>query len=171
MSDEIVFFDLEWAENHIVEIDVIMVIAKTLDVLAKWEKLIKPDYSVISAFKDRKNGITCELLETADTFLNLYSQIYKIFNGKIWIGHNIVKSDIPSLMSDLKKCAKTLLPKPKYTIYTCVWLTVNFGVRTSDMKLDTLCKYFALNKQNHRSVHDCLLNLEVFKRCVGVMGL
>ncbi|XP_070050986.1 protein NEN3-like isoform X2 [Nicotiana tomentosiformis] len=92
------------------------------------------------------------------------------FNGRIWVGHNILKFDCPRIREAFAGINRPA-PEPKGTIDTLALLTQRFGRRAGNMKMASLATYFGLGQQTHRSLDDVRMNFEVLKYCATVLFL
>ncbi|EFH51419.1 predicted protein [Arabidopsis lyrata subsp. lyrata] len=172
-ADRLLFLDLEFEKEDVIEFAVLIVDSKTLEAVYNYETFIKPSDGVVSKFRDRPNGITKAKLQRAPTFLDVHEDIFKVLHGGIWIGHNIIRTDIPLLLKMYRRhnLPEKRIPSFRYKIDTLKWLEGNFLGKTQGLKLNELGKFFKLEEQTHRSLEDCDLNLQVFKLCLCVIGM
>ncbi|PIN27201.1 hypothetical protein CDL12_00025 [Handroanthus impetiginosus] len=172
---EIVFFDLEvtWPDEGsvIVEFGATLVDPRTLVDCGSFSTPIRPaDPTHISSLVDRCNGITKDALASAPTFAHIADTVYDLLDGRIWAGYNIVRFDHDHIRKAFAEIDRPA-PKPKGIIDTFQLLTQRFGKRIENMQLATLAKYFGLGKQEHRSLEDVWMNIEVLKCCGAVLLL
>ncbi|KAL5728384.1 hypothetical protein ACHQM5_001476 [Ranunculus cassubicifolius] len=177
-ATQIVFFDLETTvpsrtrQKHcILEFGAIVVCPRTLVELESYCTLIKPrDLSVVSLTSGRTEGITRKAVATAPMLEDVADRIYDILNGRIWAGHNIQRFDSPRIREAFAGLGRPA-PTPVGMIDSLPILTHKFGRRAGNMKMATLATYFGLGEQNHRSLSDVRMNLEVIKHCATVLFL
>ena len=63
-----------------------------------YETLVRPDdLATISKRSIACNHITQKMVARAPTFRSVAQRIFDMLNGRIWLGHNIVRFDIPQL--------------------------------------------------------------------------
>eukprot|EP00249_Psilotum_nudum_P031981 c47047_g1_i1 orf=42-785(-) len=175
---EIVFFDVETTfplrkgeERILLEFGAIVVASQGLYELQSYSTLIKPDPMLFLGAGLGRNSITRkESLADAPSFAEVADDIYNMLNGRIWAGHNILTFDIMRVneaFSDISRRA----PKPSGIIDTLPLLRETFGPRAGNMKMATLARYCGLGEQEHRSLADVRLNLEVLKQCATMLLL
>lgn len=167
---EIVFYDIE---TTIPATDIIEFGAIVLDKTGLYEK---DSYSTL-IFSNRLtdasiacNGITDDILKGAPSFSDVAENIFSVLNNKIWAGHNIIKFDNVHIRKAFDMIGKPA-PEPLEIIDTLPLLRNTFGKRAGNMKLAALGKYFGLGQEQHRSIEDCRMNLEVLKKCALTMYL
>ncbi|VVA29949.1 PREDICTED: NEN1 [Prunus dulcis] len=175
---EYAFFDLETTkptqpgqECIILEFGAILVCPSTLVELDHYYTLVRPaDLSSIASLPMRSNGINIDTVSSSPTFQEIADEVYDILHGRIWAGHNILGFDCARIQEAFAHIGRPA-PKPKGTIDSLTLLTQRFGRRAGNMKLDTLANHFGLGPQEHRSLADVRLNLEVLKYCATVLFL
>ncbi|CAB4281046.1 unnamed protein product [Prunus armeniaca] len=175
---EYAFFDLETTkptqpgqECIILEFGAILVCPSTLVELDAYSTLVRPaDLSSIAPLPMRSNGINRDTVASSPTFQDIADEVYDILHGRIWAGHNILGFDCALIQKAFAHIGRPA-PKPKGTIDSLALLEQRFGRRAGNMKMDTLANYFGLGRQEHRSLADVRLNLEVLKNCATVLFL
>ncbi|EFH46650.1 predicted protein, partial [Arabidopsis lyrata subsp. lyrata] len=95
---------------------------------------------------------------------NVYSRVFEILNGKIWMVYNKNLSDLKNLFNaNFHAC-----PIAKYEIDTTKWFAENFDGRIDNMSLEGVSDYFKLDvekyeKQSSDKVErDCHLHIQMF---------
>lgn len=174
---EIVFFDLEsrrlpdgqkWT---IIEFGAILLCPQKLVELDRFSTLIRPDdLSLIPETSVKCNGITRGDVADKPKFEEVADKIYEMLNGRSWAGHNILRADCKWIREAFKDIGRPA-PKPKQCFDSYELLEQKFRSRAGDMKMDTLANYFGLGSQQHRSLDDVLMNIEILKRCATVLFL
>ncbi|KAL6281356.1 hypothetical protein ACE6H2_018237 [Prunus campanulata] len=172
---EIAFFDLETTkpgqEFIILEFGAILVCPRKLVELDNYSTLVQPaDLSSIASLPMRSNGINRDTVASSPTFQEIADEVYDILHGRIWAGHNILGFDCARIQEAFAHIGRPA-PKPKGYIDSLALLRQRFGRRAGDMKMETLANYFGLGPQEHRSLADVRMNLEVLKYCATVLFL
>ncbi|PQQ20502.1 protein NEN1-like [Prunus yedoensis var. nudiflora] len=172
---EIAFFDLETTkpgqEFIILEFGAILVCPRKLVELDNYSTLVRPaDLSSIASLPMRSNGINRDTVASSPTFQDIADEVYDILHGRIWAGHNILGFDCARIQEAFAHIGRPA-PKPKGYIDSLALLRQRFGRRAGDMKMETLANYFGLGPQEHRSLADVRMNLEVLKYCATVLFL
>ncbi|XP_021820593.1 protein NEN1-like [Prunus avium] len=174
---EIAFFDLETTkptppgqEWIILEFGAILVCPKKLVELDNYSTLVRPADLSIASLPMRSNGINRDTVASSPTFQEIADEVYDILHGRIWAGHNIRRFDCALIREAFAHIGRPA-PEPKGTIDSLALLTQRFGRRAGDMKMNTLANYFELGQQEHRSLADVRMNLEVLKYCATVLFL
>ncbi|KAJ3684659.1 hypothetical protein LUZ61_013823 [Rhynchospora tenuis] len=173
---ELVFFDVETtmptgADSRcwMLEFGAILVCPRKLVEIGSYCTLIRPtDLSVVPPH--RISGITREAVSSAPPFEDVADQIYKIMNGRVWVGHNIRRFDCLRLKEAFADIGRPP-PEPIGMIDSLNVLQQGFGRRAGDLKMATLASYFKIGPQKHRSIDDARMNLEVIKHCATVLFL
>ncbi|KAJ4807027.1 Ribonuclease H superfamily polynucleotidyl transferase [Rhynchospora pubera] len=173
---ELVFFDVETtmptgteSRCWMLEFGAILVCPRKLVEIGSYCTLIRPaDLSVVPPH--RLSGITREAVSSAPPFEDVADQIYKIMNGRVWVGHNIRRFDCVRLKEAFADIGRPS-PEPIGMIDSLNVLSQGFGRRAGDLKMATLASYFKIGPQKHRSIDDARMNLEVIKHCATVLFL
>jgi DNA polymerase III epsilon subunit-like protein len=63
------------------------------------------------------NKITADMVKDAPTFDQVADNIFKIMDGKIWVGHNIKTFDIPEINKHFERIKRDP-PLPKFIVDT-----------------------------------------------------
>ncbi|MCO5578642.1 hypothetical protein L7F22_032486 [Adiantum nelumboides] len=90
--------------------------------------------------------------------------------GHIWAGHNILKFDILRINEAFSKIGQPA-PRPFGVIDTYPLLRRTFGKRAGNYKLATLANYCGFGKQEHRSLADVRMNINVLRSCATMLFL
>ncbi|XP_020594983.1 protein NEN4-like [Phalaenopsis equestris] len=173
---ELVFFDVETTAAAgrgrrfwVVEFGSIVVCPKKLVEVESFCSLVRPpDISLVAP--RRLSGITREAVATAPMFEELADRVYDILNGRVWVGHNILRFDCHRIKEAFADIGRQP-PEPIDVIDSLEILAKAFGRRAGDLKMATLASYFGLGQQKHRSLDDVRMNLEVLKHCAAVLLL
>mmetsp|Transcript_9712 Transcript_9712/g.39502 ORF Transcript_9712/g.39502 Transcript_9712/m.39502 type:complete len:331 (-) Transcript_9712:73-1065(-) len=110
------------------------------------------------------NHITRAMAESAPKFEAVAQRIFDMLDGRIWAGHNLKAFDCKVIDSQFTK-AGLAPPKPLAVVDTLPLLKKKFGQRAGNLKLARLGEYFGLGEEQHRSIDDVLMNIEVLKCC------
>ncbi|CAH8276867.1 unnamed protein product, partial [Arabidopsis lyrata] len=104
---------------------------------------------------------------------NVYSRVFEILNGKIWMGYDKNLSDLKNLFNaNFHAC-----PIAKYEIDTTKWFAENFDGRIDNMSLEGVSDYFKLDvekyekQSSYKVVRDCHLHIQVIKVAMGIIQL
>eukprot|EP00466_Bigelowiella_natans_P000923 jgi/Bigna1/74967/fgenesh1_pg.32_\ len=117
------------------------------------------------------NGITDRIVQNAPSFKEVADQIFRIMDGRVWAGHNIIRFDNRRIVEEFKKIGRDP-PKPKALIDTLPLLRRTFGSeRAGNLKMATLGHHFGLGAERHRALEDTRMNIEVLQRCATVLFL
>ena len=119
--------------------------------------------ALISDESVRINGITSQMLEYAPTFEEVSGHIFKLMDGKCWIGHNIKAFDNKHLAAAFRRIAKEP-PKPSGTLDTLPWSREQFGKTVANHRLATLGLFVGCGVEKHRAMDDVRMNIEVFMK-------
>jgi len=152
--------------------------AVVVDKIGLYEKecfstLIKPttDSAPITKRSIDCNGITDRMVQNAPSFKEVADQIFRIMDGRVWAGHNIIRFDNRRIVEEFKKIGRDP-PKPKALIDTLPLLRRTFGSeRAGNLKMATLGHHFGLGAERHRALEDTRMNIEVLQRCATVLFL
>jgi len=166
-SPEIAFFDLETTvpmgrdEKHrIIDFGAIVVDPMTLVVKETVSQLIYSD--AINKRSMRINGISATEASKYGTFDKYADMIFKILDGRVWGGHNIIEFDIGKLCYEFSLLGR---PMPR-----CIGVIDTYAVfagwqydcgRTGNLKLDTLGRWFGLPQEAHRALLDAIESFRV----------
>ena len=104
--------------------------------------------------------------EVADT-------IYAKMHGRVWLGHNIKRFDIPHLKKAFEAVGKTP-PTPLYIVDTLTFLESKklfWRSMLKNLKLCTLAEFYQLPKQKHEALADVHLNREAFQKACTTLFL
>lgn len=116
-----------------------------------YSSFVKPGDGIsLSRYVERKTGITNKQLANAPTFNEVKKSFINFVEDLPWIGHNIIKFDIPFLylsglgindffVEDTWNLAKKNLNREVL----------------GNLKLPTLKKYYKINLQSHNALTDC----------------
>lgn len=161
---EIVFYDIETTipPTDMIEFGAIVLDKAGLYETDRYSTLIQSNQ--ISNMSVNCNGITTEMVNDAPVFAEVADNIFSILNNRIWAGHNIIKFDNPIIIKSFGKIGRKP-PKPTDIIDTLPLLRKTFGTRAGDFKMETLGNYFGLGEEQHRAIDDCLMTIEVLKKC------
>ncbi|KAJ3676631.1 hypothetical protein LUZ60_004043 [Juncus effusus] len=171
---ELVFFDVETTmpneqgNRSLLEFGAILVCPRKLVEIGSYCTLVRP--ADISVVPQRLNGITRESISSAPPFENVADHIFKIMNGRVWVGHNIRRFDCHRIREAFAEIGQEP-PEPIGMIDSLNVLSQGFGRRAGDLKMATLASYFKIGQQTHRSLDDARMNLEVIKHCATVLFL
>ena len=159
---EIVFYDLETTipADHIIEFGGVVVEAETFVEVETFETLIYSNR--ITAWSIGSNGITQNMVAEAPGIADVAGKIFAMLDGRIWAGHNILTFDNPIIertfnMLGLKP------PKPADIIDTLPLSRKHLADKVENHKLATLAKHFSLGKEDHRSLSDARMCLDVLQ--------
>lgn len=172
---EIAFIDLETVPLRdgqkwtIIEFGAILVCPQKLAELESFSTLIRPDdLSLIS--ETSVKGINRRDVASAPKFEEVADKIYQMLNGRSWAGHNILEADCLWIREAFVDIGWSP-PNPKQCFDSYQLLDQKFRGRARDMKMATLANYFGLGNQQHRSIDDIRMNIEILKRCATVLFL
>ncbi|CAA7012882.1 unnamed protein product [Microthlaspi erraticum] len=158
MSDEwVAFFDFKEHESGNLQFGGMIVSSETLESIENITYYIPSD---IDAF--RKDSSTRRLKKPV-TFLEISEEIYNMLNGKIWMGHDIIRRDIPRLRAEFIKISKEF-PAPKTVIDTVLFTS-------SNSRLAKLSVFCGLGCTKQGSCKDCTINLNAIKECETIMKI
>lgn len=115
MDEIITFFDFKVDPAGILRFGAIEVLAQTLERCGEFSFMVRP------CDNDEAPGWT----QYSDRFSR--GSIYRMLNGRIWIGHDIIRSDYPRLKKTFAKIKK-VPPTPKFMIDTSHFLCSNSKV-------------------------------------------
>lgn len=162
-TNKMVFFKLETniPPSDILEFGAITLDKNTYQEIERYQTFIYSDNITEKSLKT--NGIRSFISENAPQFEDVCSEIFKIMDGNIWVGHNINTFHGRFLIKQFEN--RILTPPIPSTIIDTFLLMKNIFNKTDDLKLETLSKYFGLGDITHRSLSDCKLNIEIFKNC------
>ncbi|CAA7014330.1 unnamed protein product [Microthlaspi erraticum] len=149
MLHVIAFFDFR-KTNGALQFSVKEITSDTLFEIASLAAPIRPgeDY-----FAKKPNS----WLIDANTFEELSARIYRSLNGKVWMGHDIVKVDIPNLMAEFARINQ-VPPKPTHVIDAVHFTNSGTELAIAALKL-------GLGRKGSGSIQACEKNLEAIKRC------
>ncbi|CAA7024957.1 unnamed protein product [Microthlaspi erraticum] len=149
---EVAFFDFKEHEPGNLQLGGMVVSSETLDSIKELAYFILPNVS--NDFRKNKQGAT---------FLDLSEHIYNMLNGKIWVGHDIIKRDIPRLRREFKKIGRDF-PEPKSVVDTVLFTS-------SNTRLAKLAVYCSLGETKLGSCFDCRKNLNSIKECETIKSI
>ena len=133
--------------------------------------LIKPaNLAAITRRSIACNHITQAMVARAPTFRSVAQQIFDLLDGRTWLGHNIVRFDIPQLTKHFQ-AAGLSPPQPAGVIDTLSLLKSHFGRRTSDLKMASLGRFFGQGEEKHRAMADARMTLNVIKHAGALLLL
>ncbi|KAL1208242.1 Protein NEN3 [Cardamine amara subsp. amara] len=155
-SDKYVFFDFKVDSNGILEFGGIFVSSETLEYISQIS-------SYVQTTRDSNDSPTPIWYRRGLTFLTIYGRVYRLLHGKIWIGHDIINSDVPRLIAACAEIGEAP-PQPKYIIDTLDFLK-------SDTKLARLAERFGFGDPKHGSYKACEMNLNAIKQSWVAMSL
>ncbi|GAQ79758.1 Polynucleotidyl transferase [Klebsormidium nitens] len=175
---QIAFLDVETTipskkgeQYELLEFAAVVLAAEGFYEVFSFSTLVRPaDLTLITPKSVACNGITGEKCEGAPRFAEVAEQIYRILHGRVWAGHNIVKFDNLRIREAFQKCNQTA-PEPLGVIDTLPLLRSKFGMRAGNLKMARLGEYCGLGKQEHRSLEDCRMNIEILKHCAAMLFL
>lgn len=172
---EIVFFDLERIQFGqkwtIIEFGAILLCPQKLVELHEFCTPIRPnDLSLVSETSVKCKGITPGEVASAPKFEEVADKIYEMLNDRSWAGHNILSADCKWIREAFEDIGRSA-PKPKHCFDSYKLLDQKFRSRAGDMKMATLANYFGLGSQQHRSLADVRMNIEILKSCATVLFL
>lgn len=161
---EIVFYDIETTipSTDMIEFGAIVLDKAGLYETDRYSTLIQSNQ--ISDRSINCNGITTEMVNDAPAFADVADNIFSILNNRIWAGHNIIIFDNPIIIKHFEKMGRKP-PEPTGIIDTLPLLRKTFGPRAGGLNMATLGKYFGLGEEQHRAIDDCLMTIEVLKKC------
>ncbi|KAI5057577.1 hypothetical protein GOP47_0027592 [Adiantum capillus-veneris] len=177
-AKHIVFFDVETnvpgyicRSYELLEFGAVVLNAQGLTEVRSFHTLIRPaDLSCIDRRTTDCNTITPTTVSDAPTFADVADEIYRLLHGHIWAGHNILKFDILRINEAFSKIGQPA-PEPSGVIDTYPLLRKTFGKRAGNYKLATLANYCGYGKQEHRSVADVRMNINVLRSCATMLFL
>lgn len=174
----IVFFDVEtnvpgrMCRNYeLLEFGAVVLDVRGLAELRSFHTLLRPkDLSCIDQRTSDCNTITSATVAGAPSFAEVADDIYKLLHGHIWAGHNVLKFDILRVNEAFLKIGQPP-PQPFGVIDTYPLLRKTFGKRAGNYKLATLANYCGFGKQEHRSIADVRMNIDVLRSCATMLFL
>ncbi|MCO5600935.1 hypothetical protein L7F22_055052 [Adiantum nelumboides] len=177
-AKHIVFFDVETnvpgylcRSYELLEFGAVVLDARGLAELRSFHTLIRPkDLSCIDRRTTECNTINTATVFNAPTFADVADDIYRLLHGHIWAGHNILKFDILRINEAFSKIGQPA-PQPFGVIDTYPLLRRTFGKRAGNYKLATLANYCGFGKQEHRSLADVRMNINVLRSCATMLFL
>jgi DNA polymerase III epsilon subunit-like protein len=136
-----------------------------------FETLVRPDdLKAITKRSIDCNHITDAMVAQAPEFHSVAQQIFDVLDGRIWLGHNIVRFDIPQLTRQFE-LAGLPAPQPAGVIDTLPLLREHFGKRAGDMKMASLGRFFGQGEEEHRALADARMTMEVVKHAGALLFL
>ncbi|KAJ7533053.1 hypothetical protein O6H91_13G031100 [Diphasiastrum complanatum] len=178
MGIEIAFYDVETTvpfeqgqKFELLEFAAVVVTTPGLSESCCYSTLIRPSSDLMITHRSVAcNGITKDALVDAPTFSQVADSIYTMLHGRVWAGHNIVRFDNMRLKEAFSQIGKPA-PEAAGLIDTLPLLREKFGPRAGNMKMASLASFLGLGEQEHRSLSDVRMNLEVLKRCATLLFL
>ncbi|XP_002993628.2 protein NEN1 [Selaginella moellendorffii] len=175
---EIVFYDVETTVPEvkgqgyeILEFGAVVVSARGLEELDSFTTLVRPSsLALVSPRSVSCNGIVQDSLVGAPSFLEIADRVHALLHGRVWAGHNILRFDNLRIKEAFASIGRAG-PEAAGHIDTFPLLRKSFGQRAGNLKMATLASYFGLGKQEHRSLADVRMNIEVLKLCATVLFL
>ncbi|EFJ25627.1 hypothetical protein SELMODRAFT_58287, partial [Selaginella moellendorffii] len=175
---EIVFYDVETTVPEvkgqgydILEFGAVVVSARGLGELDSFTTLVRPSsLALVSPRSVSCNGIVQDSLVGAPSFLEIADRVHALLHGRVWAGHNILRFDNLRIKEAFASIGRAG-PEAAGHIDTFPLLRKSFGQRAGNLKMATLASYFGLGKQEHRSLADVRMNIEVLKLCATVLFL
>ena len=158
----IVFYDLETTipATHIIEFGCVVVDAETLEEVESFETLIYSDR--ITDWSISANGITPEMVQDAPRMGQVAGKIYDFLHGNIWAGHNIRTFDNPVISRTFEALAHHP-PQFADIIDTLPLARKHLADKVESHSLESLAEYYNLGPEDHRSLSDARLSLNVFE--------
>lgn len=174
----IVFFDVETTvptragqRHELLEFAGVVLDARGLGELRSFHTLIRPkNPSSVNRRTTDCNGITQHTVAHAPTFADVADDIHSLLDGHIWAGHNILKFDIVRINEAFSESGRQA-PQHRGVIDTYPLLRKTFGKRAGNYKLATLANYCGYGKQEHRSLADVRMNMDVLRSCATMLFL
>jgi DNA polymerase III epsilon subunit-like protein len=141
------------------------------DTRLSFETLIRPDdLAAITKRSIDCNHITETMVAQAPPFRSVAKRIFDVLDGRIWLGHNIVRFDIPQLTKQFEM-AGLPVPQPVNVTDTLPLLREHFGKRAGDMKMASLGRFFGMGEEEHRALADARMTMEVVKHAGALIFL
>lgn len=110
------------------------------------------------------------MVARAPSFRSVAQKIFEMLDGRTWLGHNIVRFDIPQLTKHFE-AAGLRTPRPAGVIDTLSLLKTHFGKRAGDLKMASLGRFFGQGEEQHRALADARMTLNVIKHAGAVLFL
>lgn len=108
------------------------------------------------------NHITLEMVANSPSFAEVAATIYQSLHNKVWMGHNLIGFDIPVLEKSFR-LLNLDPPTPLCVIDTLPLLRKICKDRIKNFQLATFGLRYRLGEEQHRSIDDCRMNLDVMK--------
>ena len=133
--------------------------------------LVRPtDLAAITKRSVACNHITPAMVARAPSFRSVAPQIFDLLDGRTWLGHNILRFDIPQLTKHFE-AAGLRAPRPAGVIDTLLLLKRHFGKRAGDLKMASLGRFFGQGEEQHRAMADARMTLNVIKHAGAIIFL
>ena len=158
---------------HLLEFGALVVDANSLveDPRLSYETLVRPeDLKTISKRSVACNHITQDMVKNAPSFRQVAHRVFDVLDGRVWLGHNIMRFDIPQLAHAFE-AAGLAAPTPAGIIDTLPLLKEHFGKRAGDMKMASLGVYFNQGEEEHRALSDARMTMNVMRGAGAVLFL
>lgn len=167
--NEMVFFDLETTTDfknkyrEVIEFGAIVVDRFTYRQLYRYNFLIRPLSGTVDAGSYSIHKISYSKLKSCHPFSTYAKKIYSILHGRVWVGHNINRFDIPVLQKEFG-LVKHAFPSFTDSIDTLkLFMRIFPKDRAGNYKMATLGRYFGHGEEQHRAIEDCEMTIEVLK--------
>lgn len=117
------------------------------------------------------NGITPEMVANCPNFKDTWDSIKDYFTDSVIVGHNVASSDLSALANS---CARYNIELPKLCYIDTLDIAKDVMVQTPESKytLESLCKYFDLDLDNHHNaLGDACAARDLFKLFVDKFNI